>query len=73
MPIRWCVPHRTSCVSRPDTMFASSTVPRHLLRGAVGLPLMIAAFVLIPLVGFIIWVVKVQGAMNRRWEASGAI
>jgi hypothetical protein len=27
----------------------------------------------IPLIGFIIWVVKVQGAMNRRWEASGAI
>jgi hypothetical protein len=27
---------------------------------------------LIPLVGFIIWVVKVQGAMNRRWESSGA-
>jgi hypothetical protein len=27
---------------------------------------------LIPLVGAIIWVVKVQGAMNRRWEASGA-
>jgi len=23
---------------------------------------------LIPLIGFIIWVVKVQGAMNRRWE-----
>jgi hypothetical protein len=29
-------------------------------------------WVLIPLVGFIIWFVKVQGAMNRRWEASGA-
>jgi Domain of unknown function (DUF4234) len=28
---------------------------------------------LIPLVGFIIWVVKVQNAMNHRWEASGAI
>jgi hypothetical protein len=27
---------------------------------------------LIPLVGTIIWVVKVQGAMNRRWESSGA-
>jgi hypothetical protein len=24
---------------------------------------------LIPLIGFIIWVVKVQGAMNRRWES----
>jgi len=29
-------------------------------------------WVLIPLVGFIIWFVKVQNAMNRRWEASGA-
>jgi len=27
---------------------------------------------LIPLLGFIIWVVKVQGAMNRRWESLGA-
>ena len=34
-----------------DTMFASSTVPRHLVRGAIGLPLMLAAFVLIPWVG----------------------
>lgn len=32
-------------------MFASSTVPRHLVRGAIGLPLMVAAFVLIPWVG----------------------
>jgi hypothetical protein len=29
-------------------------------------------WVLIPLVGFIIWFVKVQNAMNARWEASGA-
>ncbi len=27
---------------------------------------------LIPLIGFIIWVVKCQGAMNRRWESLGA-
>ncbi len=27
---------------------------------------------LIPLIGFIIWVVKVQGALNRRWESAGA-
>ena len=26
---------------------------------------------LIPIIGWIIWVVKVQGAMNRRWEAVG--
>ena len=26
---------------------------------------------LIPLVGWIIWIVKVQDAMNDRWEASG--
>ena len=25
---------------------------------------------LIPLIGFIIWVVKVQGALNRRWESA---
>jgi Domain of unknown function (DUF4234) len=27
---------------------------------------------LIPLVGWIIWVVKVQGALNRYWESRGA-
>jgi len=27
---------------------------------------------LIPLVGFIIWIVKVQGALNGSWEAAGA-
>jgi len=26
---------------------------------------------LIPLVGVIIWIVKVQGALNRRWESQG--
>ena len=26
---------------------------------------------LIPLIGFIIWIVKVQGALNRRWESVG--
>ena len=34
-----------------DTMFASSSVPVHLLRGALGLPLLVAAFVLIGPVG----------------------
>jgi len=26
----------------------------------------------IPLVGFIIWIIKVQGALNRRWETATA-
>jgi hypothetical protein len=30
-------------------------------------------WVLLPLVGWIIWVVKTQGALNRYWEARGAI
>jgi hypothetical protein len=28
-------------------------------------------WVLIPLAGFIIWVVKVQGSLNRYWESKG--
>ncbi len=28
---------------------------------------------LIPLVGFIIWIVKVQNALNEYWEARGAV
>ncbi|GAB3015841.1 hypothetical protein GCM10011376_05210 [Nocardioides flavus (ex Wang et al. 2016)] len=31
-----------------DTLFASRSVPEHLVRGAVGLPLLVAAFVLVP-------------------------
>jgi len=34
-----------------DTMFASGSVPVHLLRGALGLPLLVAAFVLVGPVG----------------------
>jgi hypothetical protein len=29
-------------------------------------------WMLLPLIGFIIWVVKVQGALNRFWESMGA-
>ena len=35
----------------PDTMFASRSVREHLLRGAVGLPLLVAAFVLVGRLG----------------------
>lgn len=28
---------------------------------------------LIPLVGFIIWVIKVQDALNARWDSAAAI
>ena len=34
---------------------------------------MVVAPMVAPLIGGIIWIVKVQGALNRRWEASGAI
>ncbi|GEP39086.1 hypothetical protein NPS01_27490 [Nocardioides psychrotolerans] len=34
-----------------DTTFASRSVREHLLRGALGLPLLVAAFALIPLTG----------------------
>lgn len=30
-------------------------------------------WMLIPLVGWFIWIVKVQGALNRFWESKGAI
>lgn len=34
-----------------DTTFASRTVRAHLVRGAIGLPLLVAAFALIPAYG----------------------
>ncbi len=33
---------------------------------------MTGLWMLIPLLGFIIWVIKVQGALNRFWERKGA-
>ena len=29
-------------------------------------------WMLLPLIGFIVWVIKVQGALNRFWESKGA-
>ncbi|WP_207387140.1 hypothetical protein [Frankia sp. Cppng1_Ct_nod] len=34
-----------------DSMFASSSVPRHLLRGAIGFGLLASSFALVPTVG----------------------
>jgi len=30
-------------------------------------------WLLLPLVGWFVWIVKVQGAMNRYWESKGAV
>jgi hypothetical protein len=38
-------------VGDPDSTFASRSVPEHLLRGAVGLPMLVLAFVLVGSVG----------------------
>lgn len=35
----------------PDVLFASRSVPVHLVRGALGLPLLVAAFALVPAYG----------------------
>ena len=36
------------------------------VRGTTGL------WILLPIAGFIVWFVKVQGALNRYWESKGA-
>ena len=36
------------------------------VRGTTGL------WILLPIVGFIVWFVKVQGALNEYWESKGA-
>jgi hypothetical protein len=43
--------YRTHSMSQLETMFASRSVSRHLVRGALGLPMMVAAFVLVPWLG----------------------
>ncbi len=51
--------------SEAGNMYAKAGMEKP-VRGVTGF------WVLIPLIGFIIWVVKVQGALNRRWESLGA-
>lgn len=46
--------------------FASSSVPVHLLRGVVGLTLLIAAFALIPTIGPIALVLAPLGVFSLR-------
>ncbi|MDZ5662602.1 hypothetical protein SFC79_12580 [Nocardioides sp. S-58] len=53
-------------MSQPDTMFASRSVPRHLVRGALGLPMMVAAFVLIPWLGPLALLLIVPAAVLLR-------
>ena len=53
-------------MSQPDTMFASRSVPRHLVRGALGLPLMVAAFVLVPWAGPLALLLIVPAAVLLR-------
>jgi hypothetical protein len=52
--------------SEIGNMYAGAGQPKP-VRGVTGF------WNLIPLVGFIIWIVKVQGALNRAWEGEIAV
>jgi Domain of unknown function (DUF4234) len=60
-PINWFV-----LPSEIGNMYASGGQPEP-VSGATGF------WNLIPLIGFIIWTVKVQGALNRAWEGEVAV
>lgn len=47
-------------------MFASSSVPRHLVRGVLGLSALVAAFALIPVVGPLALLVAPVGVVLLR-------
>lgn len=49
-----------------DTTFASRSVPEHLLRGAVGLPLLVAAFALVPAFGPLMLLLAVPAVVLLR-------
>lgn len=49
-----------------DTTFASRSVPEHLLRGAVGLPLLVAAFALVPALGPLMLLLAVPAVVLLR-------
>lgn len=65
-PIRGRGQRRTPGMSQPDTMFASRSVPRHLVRGALGLPMMVAAFALVPWLGPLTLLLVVPAAVLLR-------
>jgi Domain of unknown function (DUF4234)/Protein of unknown function (DUF2510) len=52
--------------SEVGNLYATENRPKP-VQGTTGL------WILIPLVGFIIWVVKVQGHLNEFWKAHGAV
>lgn len=49
-----------------DTTFASRSVREHLVRGALGLPLLVAAFALIPLTGPVVLLLAVPAVVLLR-------
>ena len=53
-------------MKQPDTTFASRSVPRHLVRGAFGLPMLVAAFVLVPWLGPLSLLLVVPAAVLLR-------
>jgi hypothetical protein len=60
-PVNWFV-----LPSEIGNMYGRAGQPKP-VSGATGL------WNLIPLIGFIIWTVKVQGALNRAWEGQVAV
>jgi Domain of unknown function (DUF4234) len=60
-PVNWFV-----LPSEIGNMYAHAGQPKP-VSGATGF------WNLIPLIGFIIWIVKVQGALNRAWEGQVAV
>lgn len=56
----------TSQTEHVDTMFASSTVARHYVRGALGLALVVLALVLTPAYGAGIWLVALPALVLWR-------
>jgi hypothetical protein len=60
-PVNWFV-----LPSEIGNMYARAGQPKP-VSGATGF------WNLIPLIGFIIWTVKVQGALNRAWEGQVAV
>ncbi|MEI5673949.1 MULTISPECIES: hypothetical protein [unclassified Nocardioides] len=50
----------------PDTMFASRSVPRHLVRGVLGLAALVAGFALIPVWGPLTLLLALVGVVLLR-------
>ena len=62
-------------ISIVNAFLLPSEVGKMYVRDGQGAPMTgwTGLWVLLPIVGWLVWIVKVQGALNRYWQSKGAV